>query len=554
MRDAVIQNDPNAERIAPDADTTRGFSGTVCPRGTAQTAQLRTARVHLREGRVSEAWNILSALRDGHAKHGAQVGAEAAELSLVCAKKFAAQAKKKKASDQAVRWYRIASELAPDVLENRLLWAQELMLAGQLNEAWAALLILQSELDISRDLSIAGSGASHPVASLQLGGGGRGEFGGAKIDTPADPKHQVAQLSAECAGRLGNQANVRGAVAAAASWFRIAVGLAPGALQLRLGFAGSLIRAGELDEARSILSALEDDAADSATAQQQVGTLRGKHARRCAYDAERPGGFYSIEGVDWSQVIEWRREATRLLPNLRSNWVRYAYALIYAGQFGAATFVVDNAPSPGMRAHLADYVGRAPEILEQQCKDKPFIYGREAYRYLSRGLPAVPTFGKCVIPRGWGQWSDRPIREAEYREWLSIPWANIGLVVGRQSGISVIDIDVTDREVIRAICDALPYSPWQRVGRRGMALAYRWTGLNNFQCVDHNDNPIVEHLSRHAQVMLPPSIHPQTNQPYRASRDLLDALPELPPLPHDIEQRLAFALEVAGCKICIRRT
>jgi hypothetical protein len=315
---------------------------------------------------------------------------------------------------------------------------------------------------------------------------------------------------------------------------------------------GSLIRGDRFEQALEVLSELEGDAGNDPDLRRRITTLRGSCARKRAFNAERPGGSYSIEGVDWGEVIRWRAEAAQLVPDLCSNWVRYVYALIYAGRPEDAKRVMSDGAPPEVRGYLLSDVGQVPEILERQRQDRPFIYAREASRYLDRGLPVVPTLGKCPIPQGWGRWSDQPIPEPEYRDWFGLPWANIGLVLGRQCGVSVMDIDTNDPRLIRAICDALPRSPWQRLGRRGMAMAYRWTGLSNLQCVDDRDAPIFDYLSMRTQIMLPPSIHPQTGQLYRADNDLLAVLDDLPLLPDDIGERLKAALASAGCNVTVR--
>jgi mannosyltransferase OCH1-like enzyme len=51
-------------------------------------------------------------------------------------------------------------------------------------------------------------------------------------------------------------------------------------------------------------------------------------------------------------------------------------------------------------------------------------------------LPVVPALGKVVIPRVWQTYSDRLPEESEHQRWCEIPWANIGLVLGPQSGTS----------------------------------------------------------------------------------------------------------------------
>jgi hypothetical protein len=193
--------------------------------------------------------------------------------------------------------------------------------------------------------------------------------------------------------------------------------------------------------------------------------------------------------------------------------------------------------------------------LQAQVESGTFIYGTVAPRYLARGLPVVPAFGKMVIPRDWQVWADRLPEEGVYRRWLEIPWANIGLVLGPKSGVSAVDIDTDDAELIELMRSILPPSPWCRIGRRGMALAYRWTGLPTMYYVETSGRPapLFDYLSARAHMLLPPSLHPLTGQPYRANCELLDVLEDLPALPSDFADVLTQELKAKGCAVRLHR-
>jgi hypothetical protein len=125
-----------------------------------------------------------------------------------------------------------------------------------------------------------------------------------------------------------------------------------------------------------------------------------------------------------------------------------------------------------------------------------------------------------------------------------------GLVLGRQSGVSVIDIDTDDADLTQIISALLPPSPWRRFGRRGLALAYRWTGApTQFFVAGERRAPLFDLFSGPSHILLPPSVHPQTGRSYRAERDLLDVLDDLPPLPDDFVETAIAAIRARACDV-----
>lgn len=180
------------------------------------------------------------------------------------------------------------------------------------------------------------------------------------------------------------------------------------------------------------------------------------------------------------------------------------------------------------------------------------IFYETAPLYFEKGLSVIPLrmHDKRPIPQGWSHYHNQLASEKQQRAWLSAhPKGNIGLVLGEQSGISVIDIDTDDEEVIRIIESLIPKSPWIRVGAKGYVAAYKHNGIPTFRVDDKNGVRFVEHLSAGTQVVLPPSIHPDTGRPYTANCELLDVIDQLPTLPKDIESVLRTAFELEGRKL-----
>jgi putative DNA primase/helicase len=128
--------------------------------------------------------------------------------------------------------------------------------------------------------------------------------------------------------------------------------------------------------------------------------------------------------------------------------------------------------------------------------------------------------------------------EEEREELLSHhPHGNIGLPFGPASGLCAIDIDTTDEELVAAIEDCLPHTPWRRVGAKGCARIFRWEGQKNFKIRDES-GMICEFLGLGNQLVLPPSIHPDTGKPYVADSNLWEVIDAIPKLGVNIEEKL----------------
>jgi len=181
------------------------------------------------------------------------------------------------------------------------------------------------------------------------------------------------------------------------------------------------------------------------------------------------------------------------------------------------------------------------------------IFRDHAPLYWGAGIPVLPLkrwnspgkgAGKAPILNEWTQYGNVMPSEAMRAHWLqAFPDNNIGLPFGPASNLCAIDIDTEDEELVQAIRDALPFSPWVRVGKKGMGLIYRWSSQANFKLRNSNNESIVEFLGQGNQMVMPPSIHPDTGRPYTSDSNLYDVLDRILPLPADIERVLRAALE-----------
>lgn len=184
------------------------------------------------------------------------------------------------------------------------------------------------------------------------------------------------------------------------------------------------------------------------------------------------------------------------------------------------------------------------------------IFGEKAKFYWEKGMPVIPlhqfdavnasgtAIGKAPAITGWQRFHDSMPTEEDKKEWLErYPNVNIGLVLGKQSQCVALDIDSEVEAEIGLIDSIVPTSPWVRVGKKGKVLMFKYNGEQTFRIKDVSGRTICELLSSKCQVVLPPSIHPDTRAPYVANCDLYDVVDRLPILPKDIESILRNAFE-----------
>ncbi len=181
------------------------------------------------------------------------------------------------------------------------------------------------------------------------------------------------------------------------------------------------------------------------------------------------------------------------------------------------------------------------------------IFSDNAERYWAAGLPVMPLRPQSKRPviDNWSAYQSRMPSDLERLTWkMHHGDGNIGLPLGAQSGLVAIDIDVDDPVVLGILDRVLPPSPWRRVGKKGKVLLYRYEGQPIVRVKYRDKNgatqTAVEMLSGGSQIVLPPSIHPDTGQPYYANRELLDCLGEIQSLPPNIEAKLREAMREAG--------
>lgn len=192
-------------------------------------------------------------------------------------------------------------------------------------------------------------------------------------------------------------------------------------------------------------------------------------------------------------------------------------------------------------------------------RDSTPIFAAVAEAYYKRGISVIPLMyhEKRPLPQDWSRFADVQPTVQEMAQWMEqYPNGNIGMVLGKQSGITVIDIDLDttlaeNQRIMAVIEAALPSSPWHRIGKKGKVMAFRYNDIPTFRIKDSAGNMLVEHLGSRTQVVLPPSIHPSTKMPYTANCNLLDVYDKLPTLPKDIEEVLRHILVENGYQLSL---
>lgn len=176
------------------------------------------------------------------------------------------------------------------------------------------------------------------------------------------------------------------------------------------------------------------------------------------------------------------------------------------------------------------------------------IFYNEAPFYWQAGLPVIPLLEKQKRPavRSWQQYSTEMPSEDERRVWLdNFPTGNIGLPLGACSGLVAVDIDTDDTQIIRLLDMLLPKSPWRRVGKKGEVRIFRYRGERSIR-IGNRDGMICEILSSGTQIVLPPSIHPDTGAAYRANAPLWEVFKAAPELPIGVDEMIRTGLRDAG--------
>jgi putative DNA primase/helicase len=165
--------------------------------------------------------------------------------------------------------------------------------------------------------------------------------------------------------------------------------------------------------------------------------------------------------------------------------------------------------------------------------DKALKYAREGYAVfpLNGKLPAISK------ENGGNGVHDATTDESAIRDmWNRYPSANIGLAAGERSGFWVLDIDTAkggkaSLEALIAEHGPLPKTVMQETGSGGYHLLFKWPDGMDIRNRANNVGRGLDTRSTGGYIVVSPSLHPETGNPYRwaAGRALGEA--EILPAP-----------------------
>lgn len=163
------------------------------------------------------------------------------------------------------------------------------------------------------------------------------------------------------------------------------------------------------------------------------------------------------------------------------------------------------------------------------------IFANTAPAYWNAGLPVIPLHKNSKTPAT--KLGDFQIPAKPNQQWLTdYADGNIGLLLGEVSGVEVLDIDV-NCDLSAFIQTALEdTTSWIRCGHNGKALGFKFNHTAPFLIKSKSGKVVCELLSNRRQIVLAPSLHPTTLQPYVENYPIYEA--DLKPLPEGIEEIL----------------
>jgi len=163
------------------------------------------------------------------------------------------------------------------------------------------------------------------------------------------------------------------------------------------------------------------------------------------------------------------------------------------------------------------------------------IFASTAPSYWNAGLPVIPLLKASKVPAV--KLGDFRVPAQANHQWLNdYADSNIGLLLGEVSGVVVLDIDINcdlSAFIQTALGDTIS---WIRAGYRGKALAFKFNFDAPFRITSKAGKFVCELRSNRTQIVLAPSVHPISLQPYTENYPLYEA--DLKCLPDNIEEIL----------------
>lgn len=157
-------------------------------------------------------------------------------------------------------------------------------------------------------------------------------------------------------------------------------------------------------------------------------------------------------------------------------------------------------------------------------------------------MPLPLIYGdKRPVPLKWTK-----LNREEVDAYISLPNRyNVGVILGKASGIIALDFDNGDREINKKLLAICGQTSVVKKGQKGGTLFFKYNG-EVARKWKKGGEMILELLSDGNQTVLPPSLHPATKLPYtytKGSVELLNA-ELLPSLPADFVERVNKVFDI----------
>lgn len=148
------------------------------------------------------------------------------------------------------------------------------------------------------------------------------------------------------------------------------------------------------------------------------------------------------------------------------------------------------------------------------------IFRDNAAKYHELGFNVIPVNGKRPVTPNWTYFCEHAQTETEVDGLVALAHGSTGLGIVLGHGVVALDIDTDDKRVLAA----LPESRLVKRGRTGLTAFYKTAASVRTK---RDPNYPVELLAIGAQSVMPPSIHPDTKEPYTFQCSELESVSEL---------------------------
>lgn len=187
--------------------------------------------------------------------------------------------------------------------------------------------------------------------------------------------------------------------------------------------------------------------------------------------------------------------------------------------------------------NISAFATIAQHLVERGYSCVPIMPGGKA--------PGEMRRGEWTLMCDWPRFANRRPSKYEIEIWSTWPRAGVGLIAGPASRHLIgIDIDTDDERVHAAIINALPPSNFVKRGQKGDTRFYRAPSIDkskswNVISGEGKKYRACDLIGPGRQTLLPPTIHPDTQQPYvwTGAEKLEDVAPESLPelMPYHLE-------------------